>query len=521
MSVLSAPPARLAPRGSAVPWSARALWLECKRNAVPYLLPLLAAVFYFNTVRTADGYPPVWTLRASVIDNDMLFEFGAFSAGLAAWAGSREGRRKTVDLVATTSRATWARLSIALAGTLCWLLLAFLAGVAVLYIQTALQATWGGPPLWPVFVGAAGVTVATVIGFTAGVFFPGRFTAPLVAILVFLGIQFGFHAALGVTAKSGTYALLSPTSSPPVIDAGVYYRVAPDLSIVQVMFMGGIAVALFGLLGLAPLLRGLVSVGGIRSLRARAMVHADGWLVRAVTVVLMACGVAASSTAFALAGTAKPDAGGGWQIPALHSAASDQPVPVALDCASSSGFQVCVHQAFAFELHNVAALLDPVAAEIAGLPGAPVRAEEVASVNAGQQTMSGISGNPPAFEFSANHVGIMFGEFYGYDPVAWRVGFQAGLLDPFLGAGSRQADLGPVPLDPAQQAVEDGLLTVAGTNLATTHHMLQNGHPIAGPPDVVSAGQRFAALPASARHAWLAAHLAALRAGTIKLAQIP
>jgi len=37
---------------------------------------------------------------------------------------------------AATPRAAWARLSIALAGTLCWLLLAFLAGVAVLYIQT-------------------------------------------------------------------------------------------------------------------------------------------------------------------------------------------------------------------------------------------------------------------------------------------------------------------------------------------------------------------------------------------------
>ena len=102
----------------------------------------------------------------------MLFEFSAFAGGLAAWAGSREGRRKTADLVATTSRAAWARLSIALAGTLSWLLLAFLAGVAVLYIQTALQATWGGPPLWPVFVGAAGVTVVTVIGFTCGVAVP-------------------------------------------------------------------------------------------------------------------------------------------------------------------------------------------------------------------------------------------------------------------------------------------------------------------------------------------------------------
>ena len=123
----------------------------------------------------------------------MLFAFSVFAGGLAAWAGSREGRRKTVDLVATTPRAAWARLTVALAGTLSWLLLAFLAGVAVVYIQTALQATWGGPPLWPVFVGAAGVTVVTVTGFTAGVFFPGRFTAPLVAILVVVINQVGFR----------------------------------------------------------------------------------------------------------------------------------------------------------------------------------------------------------------------------------------------------------------------------------------------------------------------------------------
>ena len=191
------------------------LRLEFKRNAVPYVLPLLAAVFYFNTVRTADGFPPVWTLRASVITDHMLFEFSAFAGGLAAWAGSREGRRKTVDLVATTPRAAWARLSVTLAGTLCWLLLAFLAGVAVLYIQTALQATWGGPPLWPVFVGAAGVIAVTMIGFTCGVVFPGRFTAPLVAIGVLVLYQTGLRQALGVTPSSGTYALLSPASAPP------------------------------------------------------------------------------------------------------------------------------------------------------------------------------------------------------------------------------------------------------------------------------------------------------------------
>jgi hypothetical protein len=53
---------------------------------------------------------------------------------------------------------------------------------------------------------------------------------------------------------------------------------------------------------------------------------------------------------------------------------------------------VCVHPAFGFYLHDVAAALDPVAAEIAGLPGAPDRAAEVASVSGGSEVQSGISG---------------------------------------------------------------------------------------------------------------------------------
>ena len=493
-----------------MPWPARAFRLELKRNVVPYVLPLLAAVFYFDTIRTASGFPPVWTLRASVIGDHMLWAFGAFAGGLAAWVGSREGRRKTLDLVATTPRAAWARLSTALAGTLCWLLLAFLAGVAVLYVQTAIEATWGGPPLWPVFVGAGGVTVVAMIGFTCGVFFLGRFTAPLVAIGVLLLSQIGFRESLNLTASSGTYALLSPTTSPPGIDAGVYYPVAPDLSITQVMFMGGIAVALFGVLGLAPGLRQMVSAGGRASLRA-SLARGDGWPLRAVAVILVACGAAASWTAFALAGTAKPDAAGGWQVPALHSAAGDQPVPVTPDCMSSSGLQVCVHPAFSFYLHDLAAALDPVAAEIAGLPGASARAEEVASVSGGNPVMSGSSGNPPVFEFTAEHVGPLLGAFGGIRDAGWREGFQQGLLDTFL-TGPSQPAAGPAPLGAAQQAVEDALLNAVGS---------QPLNPSVTSVGVSAAAKRFAALPASARHAWLAAHLAALRAGTITLAQIP
>ena len=34
----------------------RLLWLELRRNAMPWMFPLLAALFVFNPFRTAMGY---------------------------------------------------------------------------------------------------------------------------------------------------------------------------------------------------------------------------------------------------------------------------------------------------------------------------------------------------------------------------------------------------------------------------------------------------------------------------------
>jgi hypothetical protein len=89
---------------------ARVLRLEIKHSPGWWVLPLLAALFYFDTDRTAAGLPAIWTLRASVI---------------------------TDHLVATTAHPAWSRQAAALAGTLSLMLLGFLGGVAVLYIQTA------------------------------------------------------------------------------------------------------------------------------------------------------------------------------------------------------------------------------------------------------------------------------------------------------------------------------------------------------------------------------------------------
>jgi hypothetical protein len=67
--------------------------------------------------------------------------------------------------------------------------------------------------------------------------------------------------------------------------------------------------------------------------------------------------------------------------------------------------------------------------------------------------------------------------------------------------------------------VEDGLLQAIGSQpYSACNPYVQQ---CAQQPQVTAAAARFAALPAATRHAWLAAHLAALRVGHITLARIP
>ena len=82
---------------------------------------------------------------------------------------------------------------------------------------------------------------------------------------------------------------------------------------------------------------------------------------------------------------------------------------------------------------------------------------------------------------------------------------------------------------PAQQAVTAALMMSAGLPRCTgRREASRRACEPAMPPIVLAPGspayaaaRRFAALPASARHAWLVRHLAALRAGQVTLAQLP
>ena len=485
--------------GSAVLGSGRLLRLELRHNAMLWLLPVAFALFWYNGYREIMALPPMWNLRAMTLQNRLLFDLMVPATGAAAWMGSREGRRSITDLVAGTARPRWSRQLATWAATTAWAEVGCLACVAVVYVMTARQASWGGPLWWPAAVSAAGVPALTAIGFAAGAWFPGRFVTPLVTVVVFFGLAFGTQAASG----DHSYWQISPLTA-GAFDIGAapgvasFYPYLPDLSIAQLMFTAGLTIAVLGALG--------ISVARMR------------WLAALITVA----GLAAAGTAVALAGTGRLDPHGMIVIPALHDAASDQPVRYTPACGHTP-IPICVHPAYATFLPAVTSVVGPELTELAGLPGAPARISQVAEVYR-QEPANGITilagvrsgstfilpdrvpGQPGVNSAQfASQVGLTLGLGLARDVILGGNG-QATAQSPSqaeLAVIAGSVGFTPRADDPAAQSLFDGRLL-----------------PVPGSPAAL-AGRRFAALPAAAKHAWLMQHLAALQAGRISLAQLP
>ena len=511
MTVTSAP-ARSTPRQApqAAPRNlVRLLWVELRHNAMPLVLPLIAALVWFDCYRIAATLPPMWVWRMFYIlgQGHALVDFAPFVAGVAAWMGSRDGRRSMGDLVTAAVRPRWEAQLATWAATVIWAVGSYLVFMAVMLYLLGRSVAWGGPPWWSVTVSGAGVAAFASVGFAAGARFPTRFTAPVAAFGAVLAM--GMSSQTGFAASSG-WALILPTMSNGNFgqDAGIFYQFLPDLPIARVMFLAGIAVAAVGLLGLP------VTAGGPR--------------LRRVAAVVSVTGAASAVAAVVLAVTAHVGPYG-TVIPALHDAASDQPISYTPVCRNAA-IPVCVQPAYRPYLPDLTAAVEPVAREVAGLPGAPVRATQEAALFTGQQPrprgwvgqIVTLSGSPAVMSMPTGAIALP-GAFGSHD--AWFVDqVKVEVVHAFVTQGNGFGN-------PAQVAVEAALLQHAGIPLAAQPNALGGSPwPLPGggphataqyPPPVAAAAGRLAALPAAARHAWLATHLAALRAGQLSLAQLP
>ena len=495
-NVLIAPLPPAARLGSGPLAAARLVRIELRRNPMIAMLPLAAALFWYQTYRHVMALPPMWNVRAMTIQNDALLDFAMPVTGAAAWVGWREQRRQVNELLSGTPRPAWTRRLAAWAATTCWALAGYLACAAVVYGITARQASWGGPLWWPAVVGAAGIPALTAFGFVVGAMLPSRFTTPLLVIVVFFGL--GYSSTLAVSDHS--FWQLSPLVAGWAdvgADPGVatFYPYLPDLSIAQVMFLGGVTLALLGVLGLPS----------------------RPWRIRACAAALAAAGLAAAGTAVSLTGTARLDAHGMTVIPALHDAASDRPVPYAPVCGGT-GIPVCLHPGYAAYLPAVTEALEPALRALAGLPGAPAALHQEAQMyqqGPGSSIMvpgSGGSGSALLLPAVPGTAGSASGGFAGFtslldaDVAVPIVSDVLGVSRGGTATAAQQAILAALTHVPYGQArelgIQPGLLPSPGSAVA-------------------AAAQRFAALPVAAQHSWLAAHLTALRAGQVSVAQLP
>src|ERR1700735_2329959 len=138
-----APPAWRA--GRAAPLTAtRMLRIELRRSAMPWVLPLIAALFWFDSYRPSTGQPPFWILRTfwNMGQGHTIIDFGPFVAGVAAWMGSRDGRRGLADLMTATARPRWAAQLTTWSATAIWAVGAYLALVGIMFAAYAYQGAY-------------------------------------------------------------------------------------------------------------------------------------------------------------------------------------------------------------------------------------------------------------------------------------------------------------------------------------------------------------------------------------------
>jgi hypothetical protein len=245
-----------------------------------------------------------------------------------------------------------------------------------------------------------------------------------------------------------------------------------------------------------------------------------------VATAVFAAGIALAVVGFGLAATARVSSvTGGIEVTALDNGASDKPIPYTPVCArvAVDGFQICVHPAFTSYLSQAVESFGPVITELHGLPGVPVRAVEVPGQALPPLVQAAnadgfMTGNPPAYQFSMNGAltqvpnAAQFQDGFRQDIVHAVI---VGSIGQLTASGALQWNAGT----PAQQAVVNGLLKAVGSQpySACNPYVQQCTQQ----PQVTAAAARFAALPAATRHTWLAANLAALKAGRVTLAQLP
>jgi hypothetical protein len=446
--------------------------IEFKRNAALWLVPVMLGLIWL--VSQGSGMPDelvLWSNVSAQIGASLII-VGPLIGGVAAWMATRDRRRRIEELLATTSRPPLARDLSGWTAVAAWGLLAY-ALVGVYHAaEGAREATWGGPEAAPILVGLVAVVACAALGYAAGVYVPSRFTAALLPIVLFIAAIYGADADSSLRHLS-PFTLVDPAGHSTAV-YGVYQELKAGFGPLHMAWLAGL---------------GGCALAAVALRRKRS---GPAW-----STLIAAVALAALSATLLL--RIDPDRLYGATTPA-------EPTCV------QRAIPVCLHPAYATLLDEEAELVDRLARPLAGLPGAPTRAEQLPF------------GTRPVphdvLVLFSTHTTIARGEQLTEDFLDLEVDT---IVWQLVSAPSEGSEVGAAT--EAQAALALWLVRQAGDLPATSGTSAAGssavGSAAAMERRINAAAERFAALDPGQQRAWLAANYSALRAGELALDEMP
>lgn len=458
------------------------LLTETRRGVALLLSPfILAGVWwmawygtYGSMIEPGFSGAYIWEETSRVV-KDSILTTGPLAAGIAAWTAGRNRRRGVGDLLSTTALPgarrelfTWAGVALPFVGI-------YLGLVVLLGVPTAINATWGTPIFGYILVGLVALLWDSALGFAAGYWLPSRFTAPLVAVALYVA----HLLPMGASDYDSGVGLLSPAAYSNMSGADVFHEV-PPIAVQQTLLFGGLAAA------------------ALASVAVRAGARRAGRISLTVALPVAAIGLVAAL----MSGN-----------PYGFNAAEAEPVPFEYVC-EGGGITVCVHPAYSKLLPETTTAVNQIAEPLVGVPGAPTRAVQIDHYT-----------TPKDFEKGTANFGYV-GDEAKFD-VAYSLVADEATMEGLASASDRneytEEDLRRCggsphtryfePTYDAQTIVGEWLLKRAGNRLF--------GGSMSDCPNAGDLREEFAALEPIERRAWLDENLADLRAGRVSLDDLP
>lgn len=468
------------------------LRIETRRTVALLLSPLILAAAWWLAWYGTYGVMSealfegvyLWEETSRVV-KDSVLNVGPLLAGLCAWVAGRNRRRGMGDLLSTTARpaflrelATWA--GAALPFVAAYMILALLLGV-----PTTLNATWGAPLPGYLLVGLVALLMDSALGFAAGYLLPSRFTAPLVAVALYVAHLLPMGA--GTPGSVLNLTLLYPAAYSNYIGADVFHE-PQRLAVQQILLFGGLGATALALVALK---------GRGAGKTARRMLAASV----AISVVGLVAALATQDSLNPGPGKAKA-------------------VPFDPVC-DEGALTVCVHPAYEKLLPKTARAVNEVAEPLVGLSGAPthgVQANGLDTLPAGFEaedvvTFSGTA-NLSTYDVAA---GLVADQETMYGAPEGEEGMPEPTTEDLQRCGEVRREEYFDPAWAARTVVEGWLLMRVEDYQPEGYGPESDGTC----PNGSKLLDEFAALPDSEREAWLRENLAGLRAGEVTLRDLP